>query len=102
MLGAPHEQPIFTSVFEKNVIFSGANRVSAAFQLRFSCVSAAFQLRFSSLEVFFETFFVPKYPRSSKSNFWSNFVFCVSAAFQLAKTGCSPSDADGDGRPDET
>ena len=40
---APHEQPIFISVFEKNLIFSGANRVSAAFQLRFSYVSA--QLR---------------------------------------------------------
>ena len=47
VLGATHEQPIFTSVFEKHVIFSGANRfscVSAAFQLRFSCVSAAFVL----------------------------------------------------------
>ena len=37
---------------------------------------------------------VAKYPRSSKSNFWSNFFFCVSAAFQLAKTGCSPSAID--------
>ena len=36
VLGAPHEQPIFTPAFEKSVIFSGANRVSAAFQLRFS------------------------------------------------------------------
>ena len=57
MLEAPHEQPIFTPAFEKSVIFSGANRVSAAFQLRFSCVSVAFQLRFSSLD-FFETFFL--------------------------------------------
>ena len=30
---APHEQPIFTSVFEKSVICPGANLVSAAFQL---------------------------------------------------------------------
>ena len=51
MLGAPHEQPIFTSVFEKNVNFSGANRVSAAFQLRFSYVSA--HLRVFFVEGFF-------------------------------------------------
>ena len=98
VLGAPHEQPIFTSVFEKNVIFSGANRVSATFQPRFSCVSAAIQLRFSSLRFLsFEisVFLVPKYQRSSKSNFWSNFLLCVSAAFQLAKTGCSPSGPSG-------
>ena len=88
------------------MIFSGANRVSAAFQLRFSYVSAAFQLRFSCVSAAFQLrfsyvsahsiflrlfFWVPKYPRSSKSNFWSNSFFCVSAAFQLAKTGCSPS-----------
>ena len=47
VLGAPHEHPIFTPLFEKNVIFPGANRVSAAFQPRFSRVSATFQLRFS-------------------------------------------------------
>ena len=65
---------------------------------RFSCVSAAFQLRFSYVSAHSKFFFlrlpfflVPKYPRSSKSNFWSNFLFYVSAAFQLAKTGCSPS-----------
>ena len=57
-----------------------------AFHLRFSCVSAAFQLRFSSLEEeggLYFSFLVPKYPCSSKSNFWSNFFFCVSAVFQL-------------------
>ena len=59
VLGYPHDQPTFTSVFETNVIFSGANRVSAAFQA-FSCVSATFQLRFSSLEVFLESCFCPK------------------------------------------
>ena len=71
-------QPIFTSVFEINVIFSGANRVSAAFKLRFS-----------SLEVFFG----PKISAFPKSQaFGQTFLFCVSAAFQLAKAGCSPSD----------
>ena len=44
VLGAPHEQPTFTPAFENSMIFAGANRVSAAFQLRFSCVSATFQL----------------------------------------------------------
>ena len=91
VLGAPHEQPIFTSVFEKNVIFAGANRVSATFQLRFSCVSAAFQLRFSSLEInfFFErsSFLVPKYPRSSKSNFWSNLCFLCFSCVSAGKNG---------------
>ena len=34
----------------------------------------------------------PKYPRSPKSNFWSNFDFggSAGAGVQLAKTGCSP------------
>ena len=69
---------------------------------RFNCVSAAFQLRFSYVSahlrcVFFleVLFLVPKYPRSSKSNFWSNFLLVH--VFQLVKTckngvpGCSPS-----------
>jgi hypothetical protein len=41
--GVTPGNPIFASLFEKNVIFPGANRVSAAFQPRFSRVSAAFQ-----------------------------------------------------------
>ena len=84
MLGAPHEQPIFTSVFGKNVIFAGANRVSVTFQLRFS-----------SLEVFVceNSLFLSQNIRVPQSQtFGQIFVFCVSAAFQLAKTGCSPSD----------
>ena len=92
VLEAPHEQPIFTSVFGKNVIF----QVQIAFQLRFSCVSAVFQLRFSYVSAhlrcvcfFISILLVPKYPRSWKSNFWSDFL-CVSAAFQLAKTGAHP------------
>ena len=48
MPGFTPANPIFASLFEKNVIFSGANRVSAAFQPRFSRVSAAFQ----PLEIF--------------------------------------------------
>ena len=40
--------PIFVSLFETNVIVPGANRVSAAFQPRFSRVSAAFH----PLEIF--------------------------------------------------
>ena len=56
------------------------------FQLRFSYVSA--QLKGEGVVWIF--LLVPKYPHSSKSNFWLNFFFCVSAVFQLAKTGCSP------------
>ena len=106
VLRAPHEQLIFTSVFEKDVIFAGgifagANRVSAAFQLhfscvsaafqlRFSCVSATFQLRFSSLEVLLKSFLFRwsqniRVPQSQ--TFGQTFCVCVSAAFQLAKTG---------------
>ena len=84
VLRAPHEQPIFTSVFEKNLIFPGANRV-IAFQLRFSYVSA--QLRF--LLLFGCLFLVPKYPRSSKSNFSSNIFLCFNCVSAVAKTGCS-------------
>ena len=88
VLGAPHEQPIFTSVFEKNVIFAGANRVSATFQLRFSYVSA--HLKFF---IFERSFFLSQNIRVPQSQtFGRTFVFCVSAAFQLAKTGCSPSE----------
>ena len=75
--------------------------VSTVFQLRFNCASAAFQLRFSCVSAklrggfLFGILLVPKYPHSSKSNLWSNPCFvcfsCVSAVFQLAKTGCSPS-----------
>ena len=94
VLGAPHEQPIFTPVFEKIDFFRCKSRfscVSAAFQLRFSCVSAAFQLRFNSLEVFFYTSFfgLPKYPRSSKSNFWSDFFLCFSCV-SVGKNGAHP------------
>ena len=53
MLAPAHGHPIFTSLFEKNVIFPGANRASAVFQPRFSRVSATLQPRFSSLEILF-------------------------------------------------
>ena len=84
MLGAPYEQPIFTPAFEKSVICSGENRVSAAFQLRFSCVSAAFQLRFSSLRVLFYFFFTsffwgPKISAFLKVKLLVKLFVCVSA-----------------------
>ena len=65
-----------------------------AFQPRFSRVSAAFQPRFSSLEIFslWRFFLWSQNIRVSQSQtFGQKFDFCVSAAFQLAKTGCSPS-----------
>ena len=92
VLGAPHEQPIFTPVFEKNVILSGANRVSAAFQLRFSCVSATFQLRFSSLEVFFETssLFCPKISAFLKVKLLVKLFFVFQLRFSWQKRGAHP------------
>ena len=94
VLGAPHEQPIFTPAFEKSVIFAGANRVSAAFQLRFSCVSAAFQLRFSSLEDFFSeaSFFWSQNIRVPQSQTFGQTFFlcfsCVSAGKNGVLTLC--------------
>ena len=93
MLGAPHEQPIFTPAFTKSVIFPGANRVSAAFQLRFSCVSVAFQLRFSSLEVFFlrllflwsQNIRVPQ-----SQTFGQTFFFVFHLRFNWQKRGAHP------------
>ena len=79
VLGAPHEQPIFTSVFEKNVIFAGANRVSAAFQLRFSCVSGRFQLTWGFFSDFY--YFGPKISAFLKVKVLVKPFFCVSAAF---------------------
>ena len=96
MLGAPHEQPTFTPAFEKDVIF----QVQIAFQLRFSCVSAAFQLRFSCVSATFQLtrsylfrllFFGRKISAFLKVKLLVKLFFRVSAAFQLAKTGCSPS-----------
>ena len=52
MLGAPHEQPTFTSLFEKNCFV----QVQIAFQLRFSMVSV-FQLRFSYVSAQLRGFF---------------------------------------------
>ena len=90
VLGSPHEEPIFTSVFEKNMIFPGANRVSAAFQLRL--VSAAFQLRFSSLEVFiFWRFsFGPKISAFLKVKLLINFFFVFQLRFSWQKRGAHP------------
>ena len=64
------------------MILAGANRVSAAFQLRFS-----------SLEVFilFGDFVWSQNIRVPQSQTFGQILFCVSAAFQLAKTGGSPS-----------
>ena len=71
----------------KKLISSGANRVSATFQLRFSYISATFQLRWG-----FFLNFCPKISAFLKVKLLVKFVcVCVSAAFQLAKTGCSPS-----------
>ena len=86
MLGAPHEQPIFTPAFEKSVIFSGANRVSAAFQLRFSYVSAH--------SVFFGDFFLdPKISAFLKVKLLVKLIFlcfsCVSAGKNGVLTLCS-------------
>ena len=79
VLGAPHEQPIFTSVFEKNVISSGANRVSAAFQ---------FQLRSSSLMVFWsQNIRIPQSQTFGQPFFlWFS---CVSAGKNGVLTLCS-------------
>ena len=93
VLGAPHEQPIFTSVFGKNVIFAGANRVSATFQLRFSCVSATFQLRFSSLEFLFDNSFLfgPKISAFLKVKLLAKPLFFVfQLRFSWQKRGAHP------------
>ena len=61
---------------------------------RFSCVSAAFQLRFSSLERgwVISSLWGPKFPRPSKSDFWSHFFFVFQLRFSWQKRGAgSPS-----------
>ena len=82
MLGAPHEQPIFTPVFEKNVICSGANRAPAAFQLRFC-----------SLEVLsFLDFFIGsqniRVPQSQ--TFGQTYFFVFQLRFSWQKQGAHP------------
>ena len=78
VLGTPHEQSIFTSVFENNLIFPGANRISAAFQLRFSSVEEGGVWK----ENWSQNIRVPQ-----NQTFGQIYLF----VFQLAKTGCSPS-----------
>ena len=64
---------------------------------RFSCVSVAFQLRFSHISAQLRAFLfvwkflmVPKYPPSSKSNFWSNLFFVFQLRFSCQKRGAHP------------
>jgi hypothetical protein len=81
------------------VIFAGANRVSAAFQLRFSCVSAAFQLRFSCVSATFQltrrffsetSFFGPKISAFLKVKLLVKLFFVFQMRFSWQKRGAHP------------
>ena len=81
VLGAPHEQPIFTPVFKRNVI---QLRVSAAFQLRFSYVSAHSKL-------FFYFFLGYKIPALLKVKLLVKLLFCLfQLRFSWQKRGAQP------------